>query len=243
MLKMRPSMGNFPNTSSLWNSLRHQRDVMALKFKNLYRLQQPHELLRRQFLYTNYPRSHHSKHAPDSLSRRDRKRRDLEAKAVAITYLTLVLFPAAAFFPTIFLILKSYQQVHPSKYLEKQRLEDLEETVLEEEAMPTHIASLKSTSQHYRSLVYKDEIRILVLHPGEFGDEIFFHMETVDLQKRGRKYEALSYTWGTEPATNVIRSVQGTKVPVTRNLYSALQHLRYRDRIRVLWVDALYRSV
>jgi hypothetical protein len=51
-------------------------------------------------------------------------------------------------------------------------------------------------------------------------------------------YEALSYTWG---GTDMSASVQiGLQVHnVTENLYLALQHLRYRDEDRILWVDAI----
>jgi hypothetical protein len=51
-------------------------------------------------------------------------------------------------------------------------------------------------------------------------------------------YEALSYTWG---GNEKAASVQiGSQIQnVTENLYLALQHLRYRDEDRILWVDAI----
>ncbi|KAH8657912.1 hypothetical protein BX600DRAFT_468364, partial [Xylariales sp. PMI_506] len=48
-------------------------------------------------------------------------------------------------------------------------------------------------------------------------------------------YEALSYTWGPGIKTDSV-VLQGTRVPVTLNLYKALQHLRYPDSDRVVWV-------
>ncbi|KAL6865857.1 hypothetical protein ACO1O0_001956 [Amphichorda felina] len=58
------------------------------------------------------------------------------------------------------------------------------------------------------------------------------------------EYEALSYTWGSahsrraiiveDPALNT-----RTKLLVTKSLAIALHHLRYRDRARALWVDAI----
>jgi hypothetical protein len=51
-------------------------------------------------------------------------------------------------------------------------------------------------------------------------------------------YEALSYTWGgTEMGASV--QIGGQTHSVTENLYLALQHLRYRDEDRILWVDAI----
>ena len=60
------------------------------------------------------------------------------------------------------------------------------------------------------------------------------------------KYEALSYTWGptTNPVTaHVVDSSDCTlpqpHIQIRANLACALQHLRYHDRPRTLWVDAL----
>jgi hypothetical protein len=51
-------------------------------------------------------------------------------------------------------------------------------------------------------------------------------------------YEALSYTWGgAEKAASV--QIGAENHDVTENLYLALQHLRYRDEDRILWVDAI----
>lgn len=65
-------------------------------------------------------------------------------------------------------------------------------------------------------------------------------------------YEALSYTWGTEAsqeAVNVIpEAMKGTvdgeslaaeTLSVRKNLASALRRLRYTDRPRTIWVDAI----
>lgn len=60
------------------------------------------------------------------------------------------------------------------------------------------------------------------------------------------RYEALSYTWGTmeNPTTAYIQSPtsptsQYTVLEISQTLASALQHLRYHDRKRTLWVDAV----
>jgi hypothetical protein len=51
-------------------------------------------------------------------------------------------------------------------------------------------------------------------------------------------FEALSYAWG--DTKGVIRiQLHGNDVLITANLHCALRHLRYADRERILWVDAL----
>lgn len=51
-------------------------------------------------------------------------------------------------------------------------------------------------------------------------------------------YEALSYMWGDVQLTETIL-INNQEVSVRRNLWSALLHIRQRDRPRLLWVDAL----
>ncbi|KAF9881848.1 hypothetical protein CkaCkLH20_00994 [Colletotrichum karsti] len=69
-------------------------------------------------------------------------------------------------------------------------------------------------------------------HPSEIDDD-----EDV--------YEALSYTWGnpddTEPSPDETKDIlmNDHQVPVTKNLYNALYHLRYPGEDRIIWVDAL----
>lgn len=51
-------------------------------------------------------------------------------------------------------------------------------------------------------------------------------------------WKALSYTWGS-PSDKVLISVNDRPFEVTRNLFSALLRLRYVDRRRTLWIDAI----
>ncbi|CCT65350.1 related to heterokaryon incompatibility protein het-6 [Fusarium fujikuroi IMI 58289] len=58
------------------------------------------------------------------------------------------------------------------------------------------------------------------------------------------EYEALSYTWGdASSAARIDVTTQGSETrqqfSVTSNCFSALKRLRYKDRTRVLWIDAL----
>jgi hypothetical protein len=51
------------------------------------------------------------------------------------------------------------------------------------------------------------------------------------------QYEALSYTWG-DPNDLEDIIINGLKIKVRANLYSALRHLRTKEP-RVLWADAI----
>jgi ankyrin repeat protein len=52
------------------------------------------------------------------------------------------------------------------------------------------------------------------------------------------EYEALSYTWGGMDKPYEIE-IYGRGMPVTTNLLQALRRLRYPDRDRILWIDAI----
>ncbi|CAM1511935.1 Fc.00g094480.m01.CDS01 [Cosmosporella sp. VM-42] len=58
-------------------------------------------------------------------------------------------------------------------------------------------------------------------------------------------YEALSYTWGTADSPQTAEVVPQADSPISRtlriqqNLASALKHMRYTDKPRTLWVDAI----
>lgn len=83
-------------------------------------------------------------------------------------------------------------------------------------------------------------------HPDpEFDNSILVTDEELEIEYSPR-YEALSYTWGDywkDPMTAYITSDSGlwntAKVDIGQNLASALRHLRYKDKPRTLWVDAL----
>ena len=82
-----------------------------------------------------------------------------------------------------------------------------------------------------------DSLRLLVLLPPTAnGDEIGCELEH---RTFGSKpiYEALSYTWGSEPASTTIK-INGQPFLVRENLYNALWHLRLSTP-RVIWVDAV----
>ncbi|KAK4162996.1 heterokaryon incompatibility protein-domain-containing protein [Cladorrhinum sp. PSN259] len=56
----------------------------------------------------------------------------------------------------------------------------------------------------------------------------------------GQCYEALSYTWGPEGHGEFIYlSEPASRISVRANLASGLRHLRYTDKERIMWIDAL----
>lgn len=91
------------------------------------------------------------------------------------------------------------------------------------------------------------EIRILCLYPGSPKDELHCSLSIFTLQQAHDSmnvnqpethFEALSYVWGKTKSITPIQ-VQGQPMQITENLESALRHLRYQDKHRYLWVDAV----
>jgi hypothetical protein len=89
----------------------------------------------------------------------------------------------------------------------------------------------------YERLQNLDNIRVLALAPGQSTDTIHCRLEHVSLSGKPH-FEALSYVWGDPTVTGEIHC-SGEKVRVGFSLYETLQHLRYPDRERVIWADAL----
>lgn len=89
----------------------------------------------------------------------------------------------------------------------------------------------------------QQEIRVLVLHTGNFHDPITCTLATVSL-KSCPHFNALSYVWGDSRLRGDI-VLNGVPITVTRNLETALRHLRSHPKHHVdttatpLWVDAV----
>lgn len=83
------------------------------------------------------------------------------------------------------------------------------------------------------------EIRLLVLEPAFSVDDnsITCYLRHVFLDDTP-DYEALSYVWG-DPSHIIQVACAGQEINTTVNLHSALRHLRYTDKVRVLWADAI----
>jgi hypothetical protein len=124
--------------------------------------------------------------------------------------------------------------------------------------------SSRTSETIYQPLPSPSSIRVLRLLPGPRGTRICCELETIELGPEqdvelyhdepledtgpsshvevilglGLQYEALSYVWGDASVTTIIE-VEDKPFNATINLESALQHLRYSDRPRVLWADAI----
>lgn len=84
----------------------------------------------------------------------------------------------------------------------------------------------------------RKEVRLLFLHGGEGKDIVSTHLSTGFLDAPAElKYEALSYVWGAGDLKVI--EVNGQPFQVTVSLESALSHLRYTDKVCILWIDAL----
>lgn len=85
-------------------------------------------------------------------------------------------------------------------------------------------------------------IRLVTIHPGSGSDDIVVSLQVEPFtQHHFPRYEALSYVWGTRKGSKTIYvgASDRASLRVTTNLRVALQYLRYPDRERVMWIDAL----
>lgn len=87
-------------------------------------------------------------------------------------------------------------------------------------------------------LPQRTSFRVFELLPGVLGDPITCSLRTASLDEYP-SYEAMSYAWG-DPAVKTSVIIDGKHLDVTVNLKIALEHLRYPDRSRVLWADAIW---
>jgi len=81
--------------------------------------------------------------------------------------------------------------------------------------------------------------RLVRLLKGNFDDAIQCELFQVWLRDEDIiLYEALSYTWGSSEKASTIE-VNGGELPVTHNLHVEMQYLRFEDKDRILWIDAV----
>lgn len=85
--------------------------------------------------------------------------------------------------------------------------------------------------------VSRREIRVLVVHPGEFGEPIRGSIRHVSLRSEPR-YETISYCWGSKKKRTLIRLNEGS-VSVPASSAAALRRVRSTDQPRMVWIDAI----
>lgn len=101
------------------------------------------------------------------------------------------------------------------------------------------VTAADAVTPSYRPLLYKKDIRILVLLPARSrDDDIHVHIGHMSLESKAIEFEALSYTWG-DPNPRDLIYVSGKPVYVRRNLANALRSLRSHTQLHLLWVDDL----
>ncbi len=83
----------------------------------------------------------------------------------------------------------------------------------------------------------RHEARLVTIFPGLSNDPISCTLSVIS-NDDPPEYDALSYVWGTLEVVSPI-FVDAFEIPVTQNLSIALRHLRYQDRPRTMWIDAL----
>lgn len=92
-----------------------------------------------------------------------------------------------------------------------------------------------------------DESRLVCLQPGRYGNTIVCNLSVMVIPESTSlggtstavpQYEALSYTWG-DPTPIFRIECNGKPLLIPRNLFFALQYLRYEAEPRYLWVDAI----
>ena len=81
------------------------------------------------------------------------------------------------------------------------------------------------------------QIRLFVLKPAMWDDEIHGELQTVCLNDKP-KYTALSYRWGRPDRPRCV-NLYNEQLPITENLYVALRYLRKENADVVLWIDGV----
>ena len=83
-----------------------------------------------------------------------------------------------------------------------------------------------------------DAIRLVRLFKGRFADPIECEFFETWLHDVSFPYEALSYAWGGTLKTAKV-TLSGCALEIAENLYDALQYLRWDDKDRIVWIDAI----
>lgn len=90
----------------------------------------------------------------------------------------------------------------------------------------------------YQPLKGERQTRFLYLQPGKDDEPVVCEIVPGDLNNLKRQYEAVSYTWRASTVTRTI-CCGGQDFQLRLNPYSLLRQLRYPDKVRILWLDAI----
>ncbi|KAI1198564.1 heterokaryon incompatibility protein-domain-containing protein [Nemania serpens] len=95
----------------------------------------------------------------------------------------------------------------------------------------------------YEPLPTSEHIRLVTIHAGRFDDDIVLSYDMLAFHSNEcPSYEALSYTWDERSGSSLVHVVEKGRIRamhISCNLADILLHLRYADRPRVMWIDAL----
>ena len=111
-------------------------------------------------------------------------------------------------------------------------------------------SQLNARSMYQYKSLKEGHIRILWLQPGKLDDSIYADISHEKLDESIAGYHALSWQWGDKKKNRIIHvkdrlgkdsdaTLKVWTVEVRANLLDALKHLRKKDMIVRLWVDAI----
>jgi hypothetical protein len=89
----------------------------------------------------------------------------------------------------------------------------------------------------YLPLINGQLIRLIELLPGVWNDKIKIRLIVSELQQ-APDYDAISYVWG-DTKDRVPITCNGREMNVTVNLNAAFKRVRWTDRSRIVWADAV----
>ncbi|KAI4645537.1 uncharacterized protein J4E78_009450 [Alternaria triticimaculans] len=92
----------------------------------------------------------------------------------------------------------------------------------------------------HKALQTPDSFRVLELLPGPSGSALSCRILEIDRTNSDIEFEAISYVWGSPNPVYYLHDVESNGLlRITESLYLALKAMRYPDRSRILWADAV----
>ncbi|CAI6339315.1 unnamed protein product [Periconia digitata] len=81
-------------------------------------------------------------------------------------------------------------------------------------------------------------IRLLEISPGSASESLHCRLIPTTIEAAQGQFEATSYTWGS-PVDPCTIDCNGYPLKIQQNAYYMLMHLRQRDQLRTVWIDAI----